>query len=161
MCFQEKHFQMCFECIVKFRDTFSYNSFNCSYICGYISFLNSNIAFLLLLFFLIQGPDGKNYLFFPSKEPVCGFLYLFSILSFSVFYFISFSFYLYSLIIASWFILWFFFSNFLRLVLSPFALFFLTHSSLIIKAFKAITFLWSRAFPLSHRFWINGSLVAF
>ena len=42
--------------------------------------------------------------------------------------------------------------NVLRLVLSPFALFFLAHSSLIIKVFQGIIFLWNRVFPLSHRF---------
>lgn len=128
-------------------------SFKFSYICGYISFLNSNVALFLLSFFFYSSACLKNYPFFffqrtgswISLSVFNPFYSLFSISLVSVFIFI-----LSSLLLGS-----FYGSlspNFLRLVLSPFALFFLAHSSLIIKVFQGIIFLWNRVFPLSHRF---------
>ena len=129
-------------------------SFKFSYICGYISFLNSNVAlFLLSFFFLFKCLFKKVSISFffqrtgswISLSVFNPFYSLFSISLVSVFIFI-----LSSLLLGS-----FYDSlspNFLRLVLSPFALFFLAHSSLIIKVFQDIIFLWNRVFPLSHRF---------
>ena len=111
---------------------------------------------MLLYFALIFSYSSawlKNYLFFffqrtsswISLSIFNPFYSLFSISLVSVFIFI-----LSSLLLGS-----FYGSlspNFSRLVQSPFALFFLAHSSLIIKVFQGIIFLWNRVFPLSHRF---------
>ena len=83
----------------------------------------------------------KNLSIFPSKEPICSFLYLFLSFLFFAFYFVSFSFYHYQFSLHC--LLVHFVAlphplNFLRLVLGLFVLFSLTLSFSVMKAFKAL-----------------------